>query len=181
MSNPTQKPVAALKPEEGSSNQVDCPPDLVKIYVYRHLLQNMETTRRSTRLEEKKQAPRVKGPRAAALLARLWANEDLNLPATPQKVISHELGLGESEVTKMLKDLRSTANGERCVELISDGYAREKLYQITDAGKRALECWILAHYTHGSFLDLVKKVIPDAKNVGLTLDWLRGEARRNLG
>lgn len=84
--------------EQQSLDNATVPPDLVKIYIYRHLLRNMESKRKAREEQEKRQAPRVKGPRAAALLARLWANEDLGLQPIPQKVIAHELGLGESEV-----------------------------------------------------------------------------------
>ena len=184
MNDPQPEPISALELQQvsGDSLPVGFPADVVKIYVYRHLLQNLESTRRSMRQQEKMQAVKVKGPRAAALLARLWANDDLKLPATPQKVISHDLGLSDSETTKLLKEFRShSKEGERCVELMSDRFSREKLYQITDAGKRALESWILIHYTHESFPELLKEVAPFAKDVKINLNWLKSEARRKLG
>jgi hypothetical protein len=184
MGNSQPEPTSALGPQEETtdSHPTGSSADVVKIYVYRHLLQNLESTRRAMRQQEKIQAVKVKGPRAAALLARLWANDDLQLPATPQKVISHDLGLSDSETTKLLKEFRSPSkNGERCVELISDGFSREKHYRITDAGKRALASWVLIHYTHESFHELIKEAAPVAKNVTLSLNWLKSEAKRKLG
>lgn len=58
--------------------------------------------------------------------------------------------LGESEVAKMLKELRGSGSNAPCVRLVSDAYTRESLYEISEAGKQELENWILAYYTHAS-------------------------------
>lgn len=155
--------------------------DLAKIYLYRHLLRNMESKRRAIEAQQQKRAPRVKGQRVAAVLARLWANDDLGLDPTPQKVIARDLGMGESDVTNMMRDLREPGSTGPCVVLVSDRYSRENFYKITEIGKQELENWVLAYYTHDSFLDILKKMIPNTKNVALNLDALRREVKQRLG
>jgi len=89
--------------------------------------------------------------------------------------------MGEGDVGKMLKKLRAKGStGEPCVELVSDGFGRENIYKITKYGRQELENWILAHNTHTSFLDLIKNIPPDLKNVARTLDALRKEVRQEL-
>jgi DNA-binding MarR family transcriptional regulator len=155
--------------------------DVVKIYLYRHLLRNIESQRRAIEIQCRKTAPHVRGPRVAALLSRLWACEDLGLPSVAQKAIAQDLGMGEGDVGKMLKKLRAKGStGEPCVELVSDGFGRENIYKITKYGRQELENWILAHNTHTSFLDLIKNIPPDLKNVARTLDALRKEVRQEL-
>ena len=154
---------------------------ITKIFVYRHLLNNLESTRREINEQEQVRAPRIKGPRAAALLARLWANEDMALPATPQKVISRDLGLSDSEASSFLGSFAAEVNGERFVELVAHNSRREKLYKITAAGKRDLYEWVLVHYTHGSFPQLLQSLIPHNENRSRSLEWLQGEVRQSLG
>src|SRR5208282_3679910 len=62
--------------------------DVIRIYLYRHLLRNIESQRRAIEIQCRRTAPHVRGPRVAALLARLWASEDLGLPSVPQKAIA---------------------------------------------------------------------------------------------
>jgi DNA-binding MarR family transcriptional regulator len=155
--------------------------DVVKIYLYRHLLRNVETQRRAIEKQCRRTAPHISGVRVAALLARLWAIDDLSLPSVPQKAIARDLGMGEGDVGKLLKRLRGKGvTGEPCVELVSDGFGRENIYRITKYGRQELENWILAHNTHTSFLDLIKNIPPDLKNVARTLDALRKEAWQEL-
>jgi DNA-binding MarR family transcriptional regulator len=161
--------------------QADVEITITKIFVYRHLLNNLESTRQEIRKQEQVRAPRIKGPRVAALLARLWANEDLELPATPQKIISRDLGLSDSEASSILGSLAQEVNGESFVELIANNSRREKLYKITNAGKRELYEWVLAQYTHGSFPQLVKSLIPNHENRIRSLEWLQNEIRHSLG
>jgi hypothetical protein len=155
--------------------------EVTKIYIYRHLLRNMNPGPKANRTEGQKRPPRLKGPRAAAVLARLWVNDDLKLAPTPQKVIAHDLGIGESEVAKMLKDLRNERVGPPCVTLVSNAYARENLYTITPEGKRELEDWILDYSTHGSFLNLIKRIEPNMSSVPPMLTELRKEIKERLG
>jgi len=154
--------------------------EIAKIYIYRHLLRNIESSRRAIEKEQQERAPRITGPRAAALLARLWANQDLRLSPTPQKVLAHDLGLGESEVAKMLRVFRDARSGAACVTLVSPPHARESLYEISEAGKKELENWILAYSTHDSFQDLIRKIKPSMKNVSPMLAELRTEVRQRL-
>lgn len=155
--------------------------DVSRIYIYRHLLRNIASKRRAIEVQQQKRAPRVKGPRAAAVLARLWADKDLGLDPTPQKVIAHELGIGESEVTKTLRAFRNAGSGAPCVTLVSDAYTRENLYEISEAGKQELENWILAYYTHDSFFELIRRIKPNTKNIAPMLTELRKEVRQRLG
>jgi|SRR5579859_2745270 len=172
------KPKVKPAPQPGSVTK----DDIMKIYLYRHLLRNLDRNLKALKAEEMKEAPSVKGPRAAAVLARLWANDDLGLPPAPQKVIAHDLGIGETVVGAMLKRFRTRRmNNPPCVELISDGFAREKWYKITEAGKQELSRWMFAHYTHSSFMELIKTIPPNATNVFRTLMALKKEVETQIG
>src|SRR5258708_21243357 len=98
---------AAVAPAGGASSETNSVELILEIYRYRHLLRNLRLLHEQRKREERETAPSVKGPRVAAVLARLWATEDLGLPSASQKVIGVDLGIAPSEIGKMLKLLRS--------------------------------------------------------------------------
>jgi DNA-binding MarR family transcriptional regulator len=167
-----------VQEEDGSSAIVQ---DVAKILVFRHLIRNLESERKERDAREKKQAPRIKGPRSAAVLARLWCSDELSLAPVPQKVIARELGMRDSEVTKAFKELRREKQGSKpCVELVSDNFRRERVYKITRFGKEELERWIVASYGHTSFLDTLIRKPPGPEYVDGVLASLKEEVEKAL-
>ena len=118
---------------------------ILDIYRYRHLLRNLSPLYEERKREEREKAPRITGARVAAVLARLWATEDLGLSSVPQKSIGEDLDIAPSEIGKLLKQLRSDKQGPACVKLVSDQFGREHVYEITDEGKRQLTQWLFFH------------------------------------
>jgi len=155
---------------------------LVKASQYRHLLKNLADEHKRTEREEKRLAPNVKGRRAAALLARLWAGQELGLQPCPQKIVAVDLGLGEGDAGKILADLREPGpTGHACVKMVGDPYGRERCYEITEEGLRQLEGWVRAHYVVGDpFLKAIKGISPDPVKIAKLIKTLESEVRSSL-
>lgn len=146
----------------------------VTIFRYRHLLMNFES-------EYRKRARRVRGPRAAAVLARLWANEDLGLQPTSQKVVGFDLGIGPSELGKILADLRKPGtSSEGCVKLVSDQYSRQNLYEITGTGKQELESWLLVSYAPRPFMEFITNMSPNPDKVIKLVESLKRKVKEDI-
>lgn len=102
----------------------------LSIYRYRHLLENLR--------QHRERNASIITRRNAAILAWIWATEELNLPNSPQNDISHDLDMGASEVGKAL----SIFSDNGLVVQIKSRSRREKIYQITDDGKTQLNLWL---------------------------------------
>lgn len=173
--------------EEGPTAEV--PPQaedvaelLVKASQYRHLLKNLADEHKRTEREEKRLAPNVKGRRAAALLARLWAGQELGLEPCPQKAIAVDLGLGEGDAGKILADLREAGpTGLACVKMVGNLYGRERCYEITEEGQRQLQGWVQAHYVVGDpFVKAIERISADPAKIAKLIKILESEARSRL-
>jgi len=177
-----QVPKSSAEPTAITSQQAgDIRKLLVAAFQYRHLLRNMANEHKKMEDEEERVAPNVKGRRAAALLARLWADRELNLQPRPQKVIGSDLGLGEGDAGRILAELREPGpNGLGCVEMVGDRYGREHCYRITDEGERQLEGWVLTHSLGSPFLNAVEGMSPDAARITKFIEMLKSEVKRLL-
>lgn len=148
------------------------------IFRYRHLLRNLWSEYERRNEEERQRAPRVRGPRWAATLARLWANEELQLDATYQKDIAGDLGLSTSELGKMMTAFRKCS--PPCVKLVSDPMGRGNVYEITDAGKEQLTNWLLAHNAPAPLIEYMVKISPDRTKITQLIEALKATVRRRL-
>lgn len=141
---------------------------VLSVYRYRHLLENLRQHReRNTSIITR---------RNAAVLAWLWATEELNLPNSPQKEISHDLDMGASEVGNALRIFLD--NG--LVVQIETLSRREKIYEITDAGKDQLNLW-LRTWAGQAYIDQVQKIdMPDLQPAYQLLTALKEQISREL-
>jgi len=152
------------------------------VYRYRHLLRNLRALHEQRKREEREEAPKIKGPRAAAVLARLWATEDLSLPSASQKVLGVDLGIAPSEIGKILKHLRSEKPGPPCVTLVSDQFDRENIYEITDEGKRQLTQWLFFHIAPGPYRESANAILKeiDPLKIAKFVELLKNKAKELL-
>jgi len=145
------------------------------IHRYRHLLVNLASQRR-------KLPSKVKADRPAAVLARLWAEEDLELRPCSQSRVGRDLGLDASAISQILGDLRKPgASGEGCVKLASDPMGRSRIYEITDTGKRELEKYLQATYAPEQLNRFIREISPKPTKVTELVEGLKGEVKKLLG
>jgi DNA-binding MarR family transcriptional regulator len=142
------------------------------IFVYRHLLRNLDS--QPTRADLT--------PHGAAVLARLWADRDLNLEPKAQNIIARELGMDTGDLGKLLKKLRKPGKHGRGprVMRVGDTEARHKTYTITDAGRDELLEWILNHDAPGPFMNFIVSVAPAEQLVSDFLKKLQQEVKNEL-
>lgn len=176
--SPSTQPPGAARPNTAD----DVEKLFVTIFRYRHLLANLDSEIRKRNREERQRAPKVRGERPAAVLARLWADDDLGLAPTSQKRVGMDLGLDASQISDILGSLEKPGtSGGGCVKLVSDPEGPVNEYKITDAGKQELESWLLVHYAPGPFIEFVKKMDPDPKKVADLLDDLKKKVKDEVG
>jgi DNA-binding PadR family transcriptional regulator len=140
------------------------------IHIYRHLISNLQ---RKTNVTEH---PSIPGPRAAAVLARLWAASELGLEPRVQKRLGFDLDINPSDLggylRKFLKD--------GLVEKLPAQSEREKLYQITAEGKKALESWMRDQYAAREYLKSFIKMDPDLRKMEGLVGALKNSVREML-
>jgi DNA-binding PadR family transcriptional regulator len=140
------------------------------IHIYRHLISNLQ---RKTNVTEH---PSIPGPRAAAVLARLWAASELGLEPRVQKRLGFDLDINPSDLggylRKFLKD--------GLVEKLPAQSEREKLYQITPEGKKALESWMRDQYAAREYLKSFIKMDPDLRKMEGLVGALKNSVREML-
>jgi DNA-binding MarR family transcriptional regulator len=155
--------------------------DFARMYTYTHLLKNLRTEREERDRKEKADAPKIAGWRAAAVLARLWVDADLKLVPASQFDMAVDLGMNSTDMTDHLDGLRDVASGEPLVEEVKGTNRREKLHRITEAGRRELQRWVLAHYSTEAILKHVTQISPDKRKIDKLIDLQRNDLRNALG
>jgi DNA-binding MarR family transcriptional regulator len=126
----------------------------VAIHIYRHLIIN---------LRKKKKPPRsaINGPKAAAVLARLRASEDMGLEPIPQKDLAFDLDMNPSDLGQTLGTFLESG----MVSLAQGPSKREKLYRITSQGNAALEEWMMDHYEPPYYREAFRDMNPDKEKM----------------
>jgi hypothetical protein len=153
------------------------------MYTYTHLLKNLRTEREERDRKEKADAPKIAGWREAAVLARLWADAELKLAPAPQRNIAVDLDMQPGEMTGYLNKFREIplGGGEPLVKEVKGTSRRETLHEITEAGKRELRRWVLAHYSTEALLKHVTQISPDRKKIYKLIELQRNDVRHALG
>ena len=176
---------AAATARTGAANAASSATDTVKlfleVYRYLHLLRNLHLLYGERKREEEEKAPSIPGPRAAAVLARLWATEDLGLPNAAQKVIAIDLGMAASELALILKELHGEQSGKSCVQRVSAPLSRENIYEITEEGKQQLTEWFFSRIAPGSYgeatVEMIRQSAMDASRVAKFVEALKSQVR----
>lgn len=141
---------------------------ILSIYRYRHLLENLR--------QHRERNSSIITRRNAAILAWLWATEELGLPNSPQKSISHDLDMGASEVGKALE----TFSANNLVVQIEARSRREKIYKITDDGKNELNIW-LRSWAGQTYINQVENLdVPDLEPAYRLLAALKEQISKEL-
>ncbi len=191
---PAENPVLAI-PRDTPSVPTTCAPpmpeeipgatadDFAQMYTYTHLLKNLWTEREERERKEKANAPKIAGWREAAVLARLWADADLKLAPTSQGDMAVDLGMQPGEMTGHLNKFRVPRDGGEplVVEERKGNNRREIFHKITEAGKRELRKWVLAHYSTEALLKYVTQISPDRKKICKLIDLQRKDVMNALG
>lgn len=126
---------------------------VLAIYRHKHILNNFPP--KGPALDE--MAFTRDAPKKAAVLARIWANEDFEgLDGRSQKEVGASINMDETSVSKIIGEF--LIKPDPLVEIIPPPHQRsqKKTYKITESGKRELENWLKAYYGVYSLEDFSK-------------------------
>lgn len=146
---------------------------LLPMYRYRHLVGYLANG--CATVNEKSA---IQGPRAAAVLALLWAQEDLRLKKCIQKTLGLHLGIrNNAEIGRILNPLCESG----LVRLVRGKNYRVKVYEITEDGKKQLNEWLGNWYAPALFREAIRAAAPDSHKIAKLFEALQKDARTILG
>lgn len=145
---------------------------LLPMYRYKHLVGYL-----ANRYAIANEKSPIQGPRAAAVLALLWAQEDLKLEKCIQKTLGLHLGIrNNAEIGRILNPLCESD----LVRLVRGKDYRVKVYEITAKGKTQLNEWLGNWYAPAPFREAIRATELDSRKIAKLVEVLRKDTRKVL-